>query len=110
MAVVLEIAARVVARSESRVQGGSTSRFDARLGWSNAPGTEQRIRRSDFDVVIRISAQGLRGPERTLAKPPGTRRVLVLGDSFAEGYYVSEEDMAAARLERALLALPGTSR
>ena len=104
VAGVLEFAARVVAGNESRVQGGSTSRFDARLGWSNAPGTEQRIRRSDFDVVIRINAQGLRGPERTLAKPPGTRRVLVLGDSFAEGYYVSEEDMAAARLERALLA------
>ena len=65
------------------------------------------------------NSRGYRDLERTLAKPPGTRRVLSLGDSFAWGASVEFEDDYPQRLERALsrrrreswqvvnLALPG---
>jgi lysophospholipase L1-like esterase len=62
---------------------------------------------------------GYRDLERAIAKPPGTRRVVSLGDSFAWGASVEFEDAYPQRLERALsrrrrepwqvvnLALPG---
>jgi hypothetical protein len=66
-----------------------------------------------------INARGYRDLPRTIPKPPGVRRVLSLGDSFAWGASVEFEDAYPQRLERALtrrrhetwevvnLALPG---
>ncbi|MET0554334.1 MAG: SGNH/GDSL hydrolase family protein [Vicinamibacteria bacterium] len=82
------------------------SRFHPVLGWDKPPGGESRIRRTEFDVLIQINARGLRGPDYDYAKPAGTRRVLILGDSFAEGYYVDEHETARAVLEQRLNAGP----
>jgi hypothetical protein len=66
-----------------------------------------------------VNAQGYRDLPRAVPKPPGVRRVLSLGDSFAWGASVEFEDAYPQRLERALvrrrheawevvnLALPG---
>src|SRR5262245_14158083 len=54
---------------------------------------------ADNSVTVTINQQGLRGPEVTVAKPPGTFRVLGLGDSFAFGLGVREEDTFLRRLE-----------
>ncbi len=66
-----------------------------------------------------INSRGYRDEERTLAKPPGVRRVVSLGDSFAWGVGVEFDDIYAQRVERSLcrrrrapwqvvnLALPG---
>ena len=56
------------------------------------------------EVEYRINAAGLRGPEVGEEKPPGVRRVAVLGDSIAFGYWVAEEDSFARQLERLLNA------
>jgi hypothetical protein len=65
------------------------------------------------------NANGYRDLERTIAKPPGMRRVVSLGDSFAWGASVEFDDAYPQRLERGLnrrrgepwqvvnLALPG---
>jgi hypothetical protein len=65
------------------------------------------------------NALGYRDLERTIAKPPGVRRAVSLGDSFAWGASVEFEDAYPQRLERGLrrrrrepwqvvnLALPG---
>ena len=65
------------------------------------------------------NSRGYRDRERTTAKPPGVRRVVSLGDSFAWGASVEFEDAYPQRLERGLsrrrhetwevvnLALPG---
>ena len=54
-------------------------------------------------VVVHINAQGCRYPTDLITpKPAGVKRILVLGDSFTEGYYF--EDTVAARLEKALRA------
>jgi lysophospholipase L1-like esterase len=67
------------------------------------------------------NARGYRDVERALEKPPDTRRLVVLGDSFAWGAGIEYEDTWAQRLERGLarrhgerweavnLALPGLS-
>lgn len=56
-------------------------------------------------VVYRISSQGVRGPERTVPKPHGVHRILILGDSVTFGYYVPEELTFVALLETALRRL-----
>ena len=56
-------------------------------------------------VDYRINALGLRGPERA-RKAAGTRRVLLVGDSYAFGLGVAEGDSIAARLEERLNAAP----
>lgn len=53
-------------------------------------------------VPVRSNSHGLRGPEFPTAKPPGTRRVLVLGDSIGFGYLLPEEESMPALLERRL--------
>lgn len=53
-------------------------------------------------VTYRISSQGVRGPERVVPKPEGTRRVLILGDSVTFGYYVPEDSTFASRAEEIL--------
>lgn len=78
------------------------SRFDPVLGWTKTPNVKRRIARAEYDVEIAFNSKGLRGPERDYAKPPRTHRILILGDSFAEGYYAEEPQTAAAVLERAL--------
>ena len=67
------------------------------------------------------NSRGYRDAERTFEKPAGTRRLLVMGDSFAWGAGIEHEDTWAQRLERGLerrrgepwqavnLALPGLS-
>lgn len=82
------------------------SRFHPTLGWDKPPGGEARIRRAEFDILIQINARGLRGPDYDYAKPKGRKRVLILGDSFAEGYYVNEPETARAVLESRLNAGP----
>lgn len=42
-------------------------------------------------TYVRINSQGLRDREHTFAKPPGTIRIAVLGDSFAEAFQVPME-------------------
>jgi hypothetical protein len=56
----------------------------------------------EFDQVVRFNAFGMRDRERTLKKAQGTKRVLVLGDSFMEALQVSFEDSFPSLLESGL--------
>jgi hypothetical protein len=53
-------------------------------------------------VDVKINSQGLRDNEYSLAKPPGTYRIMMLGDSTTFGWGVPLEDTAAKILERKL--------
>ena len=79
-------------------------RFDPALGWSKPPGAEALLQRAEYRTRLRINSQGLRGPERPFEKPAGVRRVLLLGDSFAEGYTVAEPATVGDVLEGLLRA------
>jgi hypothetical protein len=105
VALVVEGAARVYT---DRLQGAPGTvrdpllQFDPSLGWAKPPGSQATIQRNEYKTDLRINSHGLRGPERDYAKPAGVRRVLLLGDSFVEGYTVAESDTVAAVLERQL--------
>jgi lysophospholipase L1-like esterase len=53
-------------------------------------------------VDVRFDREGLRGPDRPYAKPPGVKRVAVVGDSTVAAVATAEERTLAARLERRL--------
>lgn len=55
-------------------------------------------------VVLSVNSMGYRGAEFSLRKPPGTFRVLVLGDSFAANVAIPDDQLYTAVLERELNA------
>jgi putative peptidoglycan lipid II flippase len=63
-----------------------------------------RHQSTEFDYTFNANSLGLRGPERPIAKPPGTRRVELIGDSFVAGYGVANDDVLTVKLERLLNA------
>lgn len=69
------------------------SSYEARVPSMEYPGTY---------VGVRINSLGLRGPEISAQKPEGTRRVLILGDSYTFGVYVADEEVYPRVLERLL--------
>jgi len=54
------------------------------------------------EVDLRFDREGLRGPDRPYAKPPGTKRVALVGDSMVAAVATAEERTLASRLERML--------
>ena len=100
-AAFAEVLARLtVGRSTPPVSYLSIGRYHPILGWEKNPNTSAHIKRSEYDVHIDVNAHGLRGPDRDYPKGEGKRRVLILGDSFGEGYYVEENETARAILEK----------
>lgn len=91
-----------------RLEGGPgttgypLARYDPDLGWSKPPGAAATIQRPEYRVRLQINAHGLRGPDRPYDKPPGVRRVLLLGDSITEGYSVEEPYTLRSVLEALL--------
>jgi hypothetical protein len=71
---------------------------DPNLGFVHAPSTSAFL----MGVDVRISSQGLRDREYSIAKPAGVYRVLMLGDSTTLGWGVNAADTAAKILERQL--------
>ena len=60
------------------------------------------VRGVNAGALFETNSAGFRGPERSLEKPPGVFRIAVIGDSFAMGWGVKQEDTYAARIERTL--------
>jgi GDSL-like lipase/acylhydrolase family protein len=81
---------------------GNFWRHDPLLGWSNSPGAEGVFNHPRFRISVHINSKGLRDREYAYEKSPGTRRILVIGDSFVWGYGVEERETLAKVLETAL--------
>jgi lysophospholipase L1-like esterase len=79
---------------------------DPQLSFVHVPNGHAHLMGVDVD----INSQGLRDREYTLEKPPGTYRILMLGDSTTFGWGVRAEDTAAKILERELNAAGSDTR
>ena len=63
------------------------------------PNEHRRLERPEFSVDVRLNALGFREPRLPSTKPPGTVRIVALGDSFTQGYGVEEQQAWPRRLE-----------
>jgi len=95
-AIVLEVGlafARINTRSFTRfVAGKGTTRIpNAYYRWTEEGGSEGHF-----------NSHGFRDFERTYEKPPGVFRIVVLGDSYVEGFQVPLENAFPAQLEKQL--------
>ncbi len=77
---------------------------DPKLGWRSRPGQAGRFGTEFFDVHVAINSRGLRDAETSAAKPDGLQRVIVIGDSFAWGFGVEQEETFSALVEGAIPA------
>jgi lysophospholipase L1-like esterase len=93
-----ELAARLAEPRWHPVGQAASWRYDPTLGWAHRAGAEGRFRSPHWNVGVRINEQGLRDVEHAYAKPPGARRLLLLGDSFGWGYGVEQDRGVAAVL------------
>lgn len=85
---------------------------DVGVGWTRdtrmrhllrlAPHANTPHKSTEYEYDFRTNSLGLRGPDRPLAKPPGTRRIVVIGDSFVAGWGVAEEHLFTSLLEQRL--------
>src|SRR6476620_4367404 len=84
----------VVAELALRVAGYSYPEFyqrDVILGVSLLPGAEGWYRK-EGEAYVRINSDGLRDQEHSIAKPEGTFRIALVGDSYCEALPVSLEE------------------
>ena len=63
---------------------------------------QPNVRGRFFGRYYQSNSEGFRGPEVSEAKPPGTFRIMTLGDSFTNGQGVRYEESYPALLSRAL--------
>ena len=71
----------------------------------NEPNAQYRHKSADVTVWFQINAQGMRADrDFARAKPPGTLRIVSLGDSFTVGYEVDAQDTFSSVLESRLRA------
>jgi len=76
---------------------------DKDIGWVHVPNARTTWQGTgEYNVHVQINSLGLRDREHTYDKPPGTFRILVLGDSFTEGIEVPLEQVFPVRLEECL--------
>ncbi len=96
------LAAELVLRRVAPLDAGSSFAFRIphRVhGWVLRPGASYVNDSGDSRVRVRYNSRGFRDVERELAKPEGHFRIVVLGDSFMEGYSVELESSFHRRLE-----------
>jgi len=78
----LEVAARVYARVASR---GRLIVADETVGWKLIPNARKLYRKETQPYFVSINSKGWRDVEHSYDKPPGTFRIVVIGDSFVFG-------------------------
>lgn len=113
-----EIALRLAATpNDQRVESDGNVKYrfnpyraDGLLGWSHRPDWETVHQTGDFQVTVRTDDRGLRHTPRPAAPEASDYRILVLGDSFAFGWGVEDDETFAAKLAAELEAPPGAER
>ncbi len=79
--------------------------YDQYRGWGLEPGAHGWYGREGASWV-RINHDGFRGPDYTKAKPPGTVRVAVIGDSYVQAIQVAEDETFTSVIGRRLKDCP----
>jgi hypothetical protein len=78
---------------------------DEARGYSLRPGMEGWYHK-EGESFVRINSDGLRDREHAKQKPPGTFRIAVVGDSYAEAFQVEQDKAFWSVMERRLAGCP----
>lgn len=78
--------------------------YDSIYGWRNIPNETDTIVSDEYRHELRYNARSMRGPVIPYEKPAGTLRVVLLGDSFVDGYTEELGDRVSEVLQRDLTA------
>jgi hypothetical protein len=78
--------------------------FDSIRGWRNKANSSGRLVSDEYVRQIEYNERSMRGPVLPYEKPAGTFRVLLLGDSFVDGYTEDVGDRVSEVLQRELRA------
>jgi hypothetical protein len=81
------------------------NKLDPLLGWRPRPGLTGWYS-GEVDNYIEINHEGYRDIDHPVSRPPGTYRIVLLGDSMSEGVEVALEDLYWKRLEAILPGCP----
>jgi lysophospholipase L1-like esterase len=98
------VAGLLMAELGLRIMGYSVPSLyttDAERGLALRPGAEGWWRK-EGEAYVKINSDGLRDREHAKQKPPGTLRIAVLGDSWAEAFQVPVEKAFWAVMEKKL--------
>jgi len=77
---------------------------DPVLGWRKIPNAIGKHISNEFSVVEHFNSKGIRGPEYAYDKRDNEYRIMILGDSFAEGYAVQFRELFSEVLKTELNA------
>jgi len=75
---------------------------DPQLGWRHVANRTVTFQAPEYRITERFNSRGVRGPEYSLEKGSDEYRIVVLGDSFAEGYTVDFEELFSEVLKQRL--------
>ena len=70
-----------------------------KFGFEHIPDARGINKSNEFDIKVFINSEGLRDYEIPKEKPPNTKRIALVGDSFIEGIQVELEKTVAKQLE-----------
>ncbi len=96
--VAFEAVARMTDEAAGTPIRALYTEHDPLLGWRHRPGAKGDFSQGSYS----INSLGLRDEERGYASANGAERILVLGDSFAEGFSVRFEECVSQVLQRQL--------
>jgi hypothetical protein len=97
-----EIFLRIFAPQPLMPRNVTASNFGVRV---NTPSQSYWQKTPEVHVQVRINSQGIRADEEIpLAKPPGVKRIVVLGDSYGMGYEVDLKDAFTTQMANLLNA------
>lgn len=78
------------------------TRLDAEVGWYHNASVGTKSVLEGHRYLESYNSHGFRSPEHTHTKPPGTKRVVVLGDSFVDGSEVGDDELFTWHLQQAM--------
>jgi hypothetical protein len=78
------------------------TQLDDVVGWYHTRSVSGTDELEGHRYTISYNSHGYRAPEHAYAKPIGTQRVVVLGDSFTDGSEVGDDELFTRKLEQAL--------
>jgi hypothetical protein len=92
---LLEISVRITMPFPESVRQSCAPDF----GWRGKPNQERTFSTDGYTHTVTFNSRGMHDSEHPLEKPPGTYRILMLGDSFVQAEQVNDAETSSRILE-----------